>query len=137
MLVKKVMDGNNPVTIWGSGRQRRNYLHASDCASAILGLVEAKFTGAVNIGTEDTVTLQKLVELICSVAGRQPQLVYDTTKPEGRQIKSSDSTLLRSAYPQFRVGIDLQEGVERMIRWYRDNFATAEAATVSGRSVSA
>ena len=41
MLVKKVMDGDSPVTIWGSGDQRRNYMHASDCARAMLGQIEA------------------------------------------------------------------------------------------------
>src|SRR5262249_43582021 len=41
MLVKKVLDGDDPVVVWGSGKQRRNYLHAGECADAMLGLVEA------------------------------------------------------------------------------------------------
>ena len=52
MLVKKVMDGDDPVVIWGSGMQRRNYLHAKDCADAMVSLVEGEFQGTVNIGTE-------------------------------------------------------------------------------------
>lgn len=122
MQVKKVLDGDDPVVIWGSGRQRRNYLHAIDCADAMAGLVEAGFTGAVNIGTEDTVTVRELVEAICRVAGRAPRLVLDTTRPEGRAIKSADSTLLRRAYPAFRRTIELEAGLRRMLDWHRTEF---------------
>ncbi len=123
MQVKKIMDGDNPVVIWGSGTQRRNYLHAIDCADAMVGLVEAGFEGAVNIGTEDTVTLRELVETICRLAGRTPELVTDTTKPEGRRIKSADSTLLRKAYPGFRRSVSLEDGLRRMIGWYNATFS--------------
>jgi nucleoside-diphosphate-sugar epimerase len=122
MQVKKVMDGENPIVIWGSGVQRRNYLHALDCADAMAGLVEAGFTGTVNIGTEDTVTLFELVSTICSVAGRDPKLVSDTSRPEGRRIKSADSTVLRRAYPGFRKSITLEDGLARMLGWYRETF---------------
>jgi nucleoside-diphosphate-sugar epimerase len=86
------------------------------------GLVEAGFTGAVNIGTEDTVTVRELVEAICRVAGRTPRLVLDTTRPEGRTIKSADSTLLRRAYPAFRRTIELEAGLRRMLDWHRTEF---------------
>ena len=122
MQVKKIMDGDDPVLIWGSGTQRRNYLHAFDCADAIAGLAEYDFDGVVNIGTEDTVTLRELVETICEVAGRNPRLVTDTSKPEGRRVKSSSSVRLRQAYPGFRQTIDLKSGLARMIDWYRAEF---------------
>jgi nucleoside-diphosphate-sugar epimerase len=127
MLVKKVMDGDDPVVIWGSGMQRRNYLHAVDCADAMAGLVEAGFTGAVNIGGEDTVTLLGLVETICRAAARRPRLVTDPTKPEGRRVKSADSTLLRRAYPGFARRIDLEQGIARMIKWHEATFGVRVA----------
>ena len=127
MQVKKVMDGDDPVVIWGTGTQRRNYLHAIDCADAMAGLVEAGFVGAANIGTEETVTLRELVETICRLAGRRPDLVVDPAKPEGRKVKSSDASLLRRAYPGFRPHISLEEGLKRMIRWHRDTFGDKAA----------
>lgn len=125
MQVKKVMDGDDPVVIWGSGEQRRNYLHAIDCADAMAGLVEAGYEGVVNIGTEDTVTLRELVENICRVAGRKPRLVTDTSRPEGRRVKSSDSRLLRHAYPGFAPRVGLESGLARMLAWYDATFAKA------------
>jgi nucleoside-diphosphate-sugar epimerase len=127
MLVKKVMDGDDPVIVWGSGTQRRNYLHAADCADVMAGLVEAEFRGAVNIGTEDTVTMTELVQMICEAGGRHPRLVTDMTKPEGRRVKSADSTLLQKAYPGFRRSVSMPEGLRRMIEWYRSSFSQAVA----------
>jgi UDP-glucose 4-epimerase len=127
MQVKKVMDGDDPVVIWGSGRQRRNFMHAIDCADAIAGLVETSFRGTVNIGTEDTVTLRELVELVCRLSHRRPALICDASKPEGRPVKSSDSRVLRQGYPGFRTTIDLEQGIARMIGWYRQSFGEQAA----------
>jgi len=125
MLVKKIMDGDNPVAIWGSGAQRRNYMHAQDCADAMVGLVEAGFVGSINIGTEETVTMVELVETICRLAGRRPQIITDSSRPEGRRIKSCDATLLRRAYPDFEKRISLDQGLRRMIGWYAREFGKA------------
>lgn len=125
MLVKKVMDGDDPVVVWGSGMQRRNYLHAADCADAITGLVEVDFTGTVNIGTEETITVLELVETICRLADRQPRIVADTSHPEGRRIKSCNSTLLRKVYPKFDP-IPLEQGLSRMLGWHASEFEKVE-----------
>jgi nucleoside-diphosphate-sugar epimerase len=125
MLVKKVLDGDDPVVVWGSGRQRRNYLHAEDCADAMVGLVAQDFRSVVNIGTEDTVTMLELVETICRLAGRRPRIVCDVARPEGRQVKSSDAAVLRNAYPGFRKSISLEQGLERMLGWYATEFDRA------------
>lgn len=125
MLVKRVMDGADPVVIWGSGRQRRNYLHAEDCARAMIGVLRSGSPDPVNIGTEDTVTMRELVELICRQGGVSPRLETDTTKPEGRFIKSADSTRLRRLVPDFQVTVPLDEGIRRMIGWYHRTFGAA------------
>lgn len=129
MLVKRVLDGENPVVIWGSGRQRRNYLHARDCAFIMAELVARGWTGGpVNIGTEETVTMRELVETICRLAGLQPELRTDTSKPEGRFVKSSDSTRLLEAIPAFTPAVTLDEGLRRMIDWCRGPLGPAAEA---------
>lgn len=125
MLVKKVMDGDNPVVVWGSGTQRRNYMHAADCADAMTRLVEADFSGTVNIGTERTISVLELAEGICRLAGRQPRIVTDASRPQGRRIKSCDSTLLRQVCPGFEARISLKDGLLRMLDWYAAEFVTA------------
>ena len=124
MLVKKVMDGDDPVVIWGSGNQRRTYMHAADCARIIRGLAEVDHdAGPVNIGAEQTVSMAELVEKICAAAGRNPRLVRDETKPEGRFVKSADPSRLRRLLPEFEPSVGLDEGLGRMIGWYDANFS--------------
>ena len=123
MLVKKVMDGDDPVVVWGSGTQRRNYVHALDCAAAMVAAVEKEFVGTVNIGTEDTISLLDLVETICRLAGRRPRIVTDTSRPEGRRVKSCDATLLRKIYPDIDRRISLEDGLLRMIDWHAEEFS--------------
>lgn len=123
MLVKRVLDGEDPVVIWGSGSQRRNYLHARDCARMMVALVQLGHTaGPVNIGTEETISLSELTLLICQITGLTPELQYDTTKPEGRFVKSADMTLFRSLLPRFTVSVKLEEGLENMVHWHNETF---------------
>ena len=123
MLVKKVMDGNDPVVIWGSGKQLRSYIHANDCARMMLKLVESKYSsGPVNLGTKETISLNELVEMICKTGNKSPNLINDTSKPEGRFIKSSDVKRFNSILPGFIFKISLEDGLKRMVDWYNDEF---------------
>lgn len=127
MLVKRVLDGEDPVVIWGSGRQRRSYLHAKDCARIMLRIFESGACEPVNIGTEDTVSLHELVEAICDVSGRKPALEFDVTKPEGRFIKSADTRRLRQILRDEPIRtVTLDEGLGRMLGWYGRTFGAAE-----------
>jgi len=120
MLVHKVMSGMDPVVIWGSGRQRRNYMHAADCADLLRRIVEAGAGGStVNIGLEETVSISELAATIIEVTGASPRTVFDTTKPEGRFIKSADSTRLRSIVGDVTPAIPLRAGIARMADWFR------------------
>jgi nucleoside-diphosphate-sugar epimerase len=118
MLVHKVMSGSDRIVVWGSGRQRRNYLHAQDCAALLRQLVEAGTRRTVNVGFEETVSIGELAHAICEAAGRRPEIVFDTTKPEGRFIKSADATLLQSLVANSKPSVDLRTGLARMIDWY-------------------
>ena len=128
MLTRRVMKGEDPIVIWGSGKQRRSYVHASDCARIMVELVEKGWTsGPVNIGDEATISLPQAVDLIASAVDSNVQLVFDKSKPEGRLIKSASSSRLKHALgitdePLWKVGIE--EGMLRMVMWYRKTFTS-------------
>jgi len=125
MLVKRILDGEDPVVVWGSGRQRRTYIHAHDCARIMRRMAETGHTdGPVNVGLEETVSIRELTELICKVSGRNPAIGFDTSKPEGRFVKSADASRLRAVLGDFPiVTVDLEEGLRRMLGWYRSTFS--------------
>lgn len=120
-LVKKAMEGSSPIVIWGSGEQRRNLLHVKDFAWGMKLLTEryAK-ADAVNLGLEETISIRELVDIILRVCGRQGTPVeFDRAKPEGRRVKSADSSKLRSIVPEFRSRTTLEDGIQEVVEWYR------------------
>jgi nucleoside-diphosphate-sugar epimerase len=121
-LVKRILDGEDPLVVWGSGRQRRNFLHGADAAEVSWRIIASGAEGPVNIGYEDDTRISDLVELICDVTGRHPAVVFDTNRPDGHMRKSADSTLLRALTDDYVPRISLREGIEEMVRWYHARF---------------
>jgi len=130
-LVKRIMDGEDPVVVWGSGQQRRNFLHASDATQLILKAMEHGGSGAqpVNIGYEDEVTIAELVHLICELSGRTPKIVFDKSKPEGRVRKAAVSDRLKAVTNGYVPRVSLREGIKEMIDWYHHSFGKMRVAT--------
>ena len=131
MLIKRILDGEDPVVVWGSGRQRRTYLHAHDCARVMMRLAEMGYAAEpVNVGLKQTVSIKELVEMICRVSGRSPEIAFDTTKPEGRFVKSADESRLRGVLGDFPiVTIELEDGLRRMLDWYGITFQATRMPT--------
>ncbi len=121
-LIKRVLDGEDPLVVWGSGEQRRNFLHGEDAAEAIVRVIEAGAAGAVNIGYEEDTRIADLVSLICDVTGRRPRIEFDRSRPDGQARKSADATRLRSLTGNYEPRVSLRQGVEEMVDWYRRTF---------------
>lgn len=125
-LVKRIMDGEDPLVVWGSGRQRRNFLHGSDAARLILKIVEKDIgPAAVNVGYEEETSMAELAELICEAAGVSPRIEFDTSKPEGQFRKCGQSSFLREVTDGYRPQVSLRDGVREMIGWYKRSFGGA------------
>jgi len=123
-LVKRVLDGEDPLVVWGSGKQRRSFLHARDTVRLMMMITEGYAAGSpVNIGYDDDISISELVSLICEASGRQPRVIFDTSKPEGRFRKCADPTLLRKVTRNYRPRIDLREGIVEMVEWYKRAFS--------------
>jgi len=118
-LIKKVLDGDDPVHVWGSGNQTRAFVHARDFARGI-ALVAEKYPNAdpVNIGHDWETSIRELVERICAITGRSPAIHYDTSLPEGYPRRAADTTKLRQVTGGFLPEISLDEGLREMIDWF-------------------
>jgi GDP-L-fucose synthase len=104
------------VTIWGSGKPLREFLHVDDLASALLILLE-KFDapGHVNIGCGEDIAIARLAEIMREVVGYQGDIVFDTTKPDGTPRKLLNVDIIKSFgwVPQ----IKLKEGLNSTYEW--------------------
>jgi GDP-D-mannose 3',5'-epimerase len=72
-LCRKVAEGEDDeeIEIWGDGKQTRSFLHIDECLEGVRRIVESDFTGPVNIGSEEMVTINQLAEMIMSIAGKK------------------------------------------------------------------
>lgn len=117
-ILKRVLDGEDPVAIWGTGRQSRAFVHAKDVARGMMLVAEkAPAATPINVGHDHEVTIRELFELICRVTGRSPRPFFDTSKPDGYARRSADITLLRR-HTGFVPSIPLEQGVREMHEWF-------------------
>ena len=131
-IVKRVLDGEDPLVVWGSGQQRRNFLHGSDAAAVALRVIDAEVEEAVNIGYEETTSIAELVDVVCDVTGRHPRIVFDRTRPDGHPCQSADATRLRALTGNYVAAIPLRQGIEEMVAWYHATFTDAASASHAG-----
>ncbi len=123
MLINKVVRSKKKIKIWGSGKQKRNYLYVTDCAEIMIRIFLKRYVKSpINIGYEDTISIKNLVLKISNLAKKNLELNYDLKKPEGRFIKSSDPKLLRQVTSNYRPRINLSKGLKNMLKWHKKNF---------------
>ncbi len=85
------------VTLWGTGRPRREFLHVDDLASAALHLLSLpQPPDWVNVGTGIDISIAELAELIRTTVGYSGEIVYDSSKPDGTPVKRTTIELIRS-----------------------------------------
>ncbi|MGN6487999.1 MAG: GDP-L-fucose synthase family protein [Devosia sp.] len=115
------------LTVWGSGRPRREFLHVDDCADALVFLLQ-HYSGAapVNVGSGDELSILELARLVCRVVGYGGRIVLDRSKPDGTPRKLLDSTKLRAMGWAPRIG--LEAGIADTYRWFVAAQAAGEAA---------
>lgn len=121
-LIRKFVEardaGAPSVTVWGTGKPRREFLHADDMAEACLFLMDRYDEGdMVNIGTGEDLTIKELSELIASVAGYTGAIEFDTTKPDGTPRKLLDVHKINSL--GWKARISLPDGIKDMVETYR------------------
>jgi len=105
---------NEPsVTLWGSGKPRREFLHADDLADACFFLMQRyDEAGLVNVGTGEDLEIKELAQLIGKIAGYTGDIVHDLSKPDGTPRKLMDVAKLHRL--GWTASISLEEGLRRV-----------------------
>lgn len=109
--------GDDAVTIWGTGTPRREFLHADDCADALVFLLKS-YSGDehVNVGSGEDISILELAQLVCSVVGYSGQIVHDLSKPDGTPRKLMDASVIRGM--GWSPSIALERGVAETYKWF-------------------
>ena len=107
------------IEVWGDGLQTRSFLYIDECIEATRRMMESEFIGPVNIGSEEMVTINQLVETAAKVAGKVVQKVYKLNAPLGVRGRNSNNDLIRK-----ELGWDysqtLEEGIGKTYDWIKE-----------------
>ncbi len=114
-IMQRVARRDDPLVVWGSGEQERDFLHIDDVVDAVFSTCDRLAPAeALNLGSGVATSFAELAGLACEIAGHETEIVTDTTKPEGVFSRVADVTRMRAMYtPQ--VAID--RGIERMLEY--------------------
>jgi GDP-L-fucose synthase len=123
-LIRKVHEakqsGEKEVSVWGSGKPRREFLYVDDLADACFFLLENYDSPEiVNIGCGEDVSIKELAETVCEVLGFEGSLVFDASKPDGTPRKLMNVGRLLSLGWKPRIG--LKEGIRDAYEWFLKN----------------
>lgn len=113
------------VQIWGTGKPKREFMHADDLADACMFLIEHfNEPGFINIGVGEDLEVRELANLIKSIVRYEGQIVQDTTKPDGTPRKLMDVSKLHRL--GWKAKISLRDGIEKVYSEYVNSHVMAD-----------
>ena len=107
------------IEVWGDGLQTRSFLYIDECIEATRRMMESDFIGPVNIGSEEMVTINQLVETAAKVAGKVVQKVYKLDAPLGVRGRNSNNDLIRKEL-DWDYSQTLEEGIGKTYDWIKE-----------------
>jgi len=111
--------GSKTIEIWGDGKQTRSFLYIDDCIEATQLLMKSNFSSPLNIGSDEMVSINQLVDIVESIAGVRLRRSYKLDAPTGVRGRNSDNTLTRETLG-WQPSISLRTGMEETYRWIYD-----------------
>ena len=113
------------IEVWGDGEQTRSFLYIDECIEATRRLMESDFMGPVNIGSEEMVRINELVDITAKVGGKTIKRVHKMNTPQGVRGRNSNNDLIRE-----KLGWDyeqtLEEGITKTYHWIKSQIEGAQ-----------
>ena len=112
------------IEVWGDGEQTRSFTYVDDCVEGIHRIMQSDHRQPLNLGTDELITINGLVDLVAKVAGKTIHKRHDLTKPQGVRGRNSDNSLLREVLG-WEPGTSLEEGLGHTYRWIESELRKA------------
>jgi GDP-D-mannose 3', 5'-epimerase len=118
-VIEAKMSGDHEIEIWGDGQQTRSFTYIDDAIEGTLRIMRSGFSGPLNLGSEQLVTINQLVDIAERLAGIRLRRRYDLSAPQGVRGRNSDNRLIRSVIG-WAPSTSLEDGLEQTYRWIYD-----------------
>ncbi len=114
--VAKLPPQGGSIEVWGDGNQTRSFLYIDDCIEATRKLMKSEFAEPINIGSEEMVTINQLVDIVAQIAGRKVEKIHVQGAPTGVRGRNSDNNLIRRVL-KWDYQVSLTEGLTQTYNW--------------------
>jgi nucleoside-diphosphate-sugar epimerase len=129
-------DDGGEIEVWGDGEQTRSYMYIADCIEGIHRLMRSDYAQPLNLGAEEMVSINQLVEIVSAIAGKRLRKRHDLTKPQGVRGRNSDNSRLRQVLG-WEPATALRDGLAVTYRWIESELRLTgkiqELASAAGR----
>jgi len=112
--IAEVQD-NGTIDVWGDGKQTRSFLYVEECLDGVMKLMESDFTGPVNIGSDEMITINQLVEKVAKIAGKKININH-ISGPLGVRGRNSDNRLIKERLG-WAPSKPVEYGLEKTYSW--------------------
>jgi nucleoside-diphosphate-sugar epimerase len=121
-----VLHGTREIEIWGDGEQTRSFTYIDDCVEGTLRLTTSDVREPLNVGSEQLVTINELVDLVEGIAGVTLRRNYNLTAPQGVRGRNSENSLIRERLG-WAPSISLEDGLQNTYKWVFDQMSSGAA----------
>jgi len=134
-IIRKVIHAKETdaptIEIWGNGKQTRSFMYIDDCIKGILAIMDSDILEPINLGSDELVTINGLVDIVEDIAGVKLERKYNLSAPKGVNGRNSDNTKILQ-YLGWEPGIRLREGMAKTYDWiygeYLQKYAQSQPA---------
>lgn len=118
-LIKRALERENPLVVWGDGTPIRDFIHAKDVARGMMIALEKCPGYPINLGSGQGYSIKQIVEIIVNNMPEKPEVVWDNSKPSGDKKRLMD--ISRAKALGWRPEITIEEGIKEVMEWYQKN----------------
>ena len=122
-VIEAKINNKEIIDIWGDGTQTRSFLYIDDCLDAVLKLFHSNFSDPINIGSDEKVTINQLLEIAENLSEKKFKRNYQLDKPQGVKGRSSNNDLIKE-----KIGWDykhsLKDGIQKTYKWIENIYLT-------------
>jgi nucleoside-diphosphate-sugar epimerase len=124
------LSGRREIEIWGDGHQTRSFMYIDDCVKGTQAIMRSDVAEPLNLGSDELVTINRLVDIVEEIAGIKLKRRYDLHAPKGVNGRNSDNTRIK-ALLGWAPDTRLRDGLERTYAWIYDQVAAKKSASVA------
>lgn len=127
-VIEAKLSGRHEIEIWGNGQQTRSFMYIDDCLKGVQMIMNSDVVDAINLGSNELVSINQLVDIVEGIAGIKLKRNYNLSAPKGVNGRNSDNTLIQKLLG-WQPNIRLRDGLEKTYQWIHDQIKSGAKHT--------